>query len=336
MRLLSVFAFLAACDAGKQPVSDHSDGKTFFNTPPVKVSVGKALHWQVSRKPHPWPDRIEVRPTVPDSAVETGIRATWIGHASALVQAPGLNLLTDPVWSRRAGPWSWLGSARRAEPGVAFEDLPRIDAVLVSHDHYDHLDLPTLRRLARERAPMAVAPLGTAGLLEEAGFGKVVALDWWQSTVLPTGDTVTLAPAYHHGARWPWDRNRRLWGGFVVSTRTGKVYFAGDTGDGPLFDEIGRRLGPFDLALIPIGAYLPRWFMAPKHIGPAEAVEVARRVGARTSVAIHWGVFPLADDGPREAPDSLRALLGRDTTAPDFRTIEIGQAVDVPGTPRAP
>ena len=336
MGLLSVFAVLVACDAGKYPASDHGDGKTFFNTPPVRVSVWKVLRWQFSRKPHPWPDRIEVHPTVPDTSVQAGIRATWIGHASVLLQAPGLNVLTDPVWSRRVGPWSWLGSPRRAAPGVAFEDLPRIDAVLVSHDHYDHLDLPTLRRLARERAPMAVAPLGTAGLLEKAGFRKVVALDWWQSTVLPTGDTVTLVPAYHHGARWPWDRNRRLWGGFVVSTRAGKIYFAGDTGDGPLFDEIGRRQGPFDLALIPIGAYLPRWFMAPQHIGPAEAVEVAGRVGARTSVAIHWGVFPLADDGPREAPDSLRALLARDPSPPDFRVVEIGQAVDVPGSLRGP
>lgn len=331
-----MFALLASCSADKYPISDHCDGERFFDTPPLNVSIWKVLKWQFTRHKHPWPDSVEVKTALPDSSVESGIRATWIGHATVLVQSPGLNLLTDPVWSRRVGPWSWAGPARFARPGVALDDLPRIDAVLVSHDHYDHLDMPTLGSLADKGAPLAIAPLGTAELLQKAGFRKVVALDWWESVALPSGDTVTLVPAYHHGARWPWDRNQRLWGGFVVATKAGRIYFAGDTGDGPLFDEIGKRFGPLELALIPIGAYLPRWFMQPQHIGPDEAAAAAKRLGAKTSLAIHWGTFRLADDGFREAPDSLKALLARDPDAPDFRILEIGEHLDLETNPQRP
>lgn len=327
MRLLPFFALLSACGAGRHPVSDHSDGTRFFNDPPLKVSLWKVLKWQFTRQKNPWPDSVAVVATRPDSAVDAGVRATWVGHSTALLQAPGLNLLTDPVWSRRIGPWSWIGPARVTRPGVEFDHLPRLDAVLVSHDHYDHLDMPTLERLARG-TKLAIAPLGTADLVKKAGFESVVALDWWQGTTLPSGDTVTLVPAYHHGIRWPWDRNKRLWGGFVVGTRAGRIYFAGDTGDGPLLDEIGARFGPFALALIPIGAYLPRWFMSPQHIGPPEALGLARRTRSATSLAIHWGAFGLADDGYREAADSLLALLAREPSAPDFRVVEVGRSID--------
>lgn len=333
MRLLPFFALLSACGADKFPVSDHCDGDRFFDTPPLDVSVWKVLKWQFTRHKNPWPDSVEVVATRPDPSVAAGIRATWVGHATVLVQAPGLNILTDPVFSHRIGPASWFGPARFARPAVEFADLPRIDAVLVSHDHYDHLDMPTLKRLAKDKAKLAIAPLGMAELLKDAGFETVVALDWWQSTLLPSGDTVTLVPARHHGMRWPWDRNKRLWGGFVVASRAGRIYFAGDTGDGPQFDAIGERFGPFELALIPIGAYLPRWFMAPQHVGPEEAVSVVRRLRAKTSLAIHWGTFRLADDGYREAPDSLLASLARDPAAPDFRVVEGGQRVDVASQP---
>lgn len=332
MPTLPLIALLTAYGADKSPQTDHGDGKTFHNDPPVQVSPWDVLKWQFTRESHPWPEKIHVAPSHPDLSVVSGIRATWVGHATVLVQSPGLNLLTDPVWSKRVGPWSWVGSARRAQPAVAFEDLPRIDAVLVSHDHYDHLDMPTLERLAKERSPLAIAPLGTADLVKKAGFEKVVALDWWQSAPLPSGDTVTLVPAVHHGIRWPWDRNTRLWGGFVITTKSGSIYFAGDTGDGPHFDEIGKRFGPIDLALLPIGAFLPRWFMHRQHIGPAEAALAAKRLGAKTSMAIHWGTFRLADDGYREAVDSLHAVLARDPSSPDFRVIELGQRVDLPST----
>lgn len=328
-RLLSLLPMLLASCAAKYPVSEHSDGHVFRNDPPLQNSTWKALKWQFTRKPAPWPDSIPVTLTVPPASVDSGIRATWVGHATVLVQAPGLNLLTDPVWSRKVGPWSWIGPARKASPGVREADLPRLDAVLLSHDHYDHADMPTLERLAKRPGIVGIAPLGTAELLREAGFAKVVSLDWWESTVLGTGDTVTLVPARHWGSRWPWDRDERLWGGFAVTTRAGKVYYAGDSGDGPHFATVGEKLGPFELALIPIGAFLPRDFMAPQHIAPREAVAAAKAVRARTSLGVHWGTFALADDGPTEAQDSLKAVLSTDTAAPDFRTVAIGQALEV-------
>lgn len=330
MRSLPLIALLTACGSEKSTISDHQDGNRFFNIPPLNVSPWSVLKWSFTRKKHPWPDSVPVQPVVPPLSVVSGVRATWVGHATVLVQTPGNNILMDPVWSDRIGPWSWVGSKRFARPAVKFEDLPRIDAVLVSHDHYDHCDMPTLERLAKERSRLAIAPLGTADLLKKAGFEKVVALDWWESTQLPSGDTVTLVPAYHHGLRWPWDRNTRLWGGFVVKTPAGVVYFAGDTGDGPHFDQIGARIGPIDLALIPIGAYLPRWFMHPQHIDPAEAISAAKRVGAKVSIAIHWGTFRLADDGFREGLDTLKVLLANDSAAPDFRVVDMGGSVELP------
>lgn len=313
-------------------MTDHFDGRTFHSNPPSEPRFWKVLKWRFTEPKAPWPDSIAVQPSVPEPEVRSGIRATWVGHATVLLQTPGLNLLTDPVWARSVGPWEWIGSKRKAAPGVRFEDLPRIDAVLLSHDHYDHADLPTLRRLAREKYPVGVAPLGTADLLRQAGFERVVELDWWQSTVLPSGDTVTLVPARHWSIRWPWDRNTRLWGGYVVSTAAGKVYFAGDTGDGPHFEAIGTWADGIDLALIPIGAFQPRWFMAPQHIGPVEARAAARCLRARESLAIHWGTFDLANDGPREAVDTLSSLGAADPGGPVFRVVPVGGAVEIPAS----
>ena len=329
MRSLPLVGLLTTIGSDAPVASDHTDGKRFFNTPPLEVKALDVLKWNFTRDRHDWPRTVEVQKRVPDLSVASGLRTTWVGHATVLVQAPGLNLLTDPVWSDRVGPWSWVGAKRKAAPAVEFEDLPRIDAVLVSHDHYDHCDMPTLERLAKERSRLGIAPLGTAKLLEKAGFERVVALDWWESTVLPSGDTVTLVPAYHHGLRWPWDRNTRLWGGFVIKTAAGTVYFAGDTGEKLKFEEIPQRTGPIDLALIPVGAYLPRWFMSPQHIGPSQALSVAKRLGARTSLAIHWGTFQLADDGYREGPDTLVSLLSKDSNPPDFRVVELGGQLDI-------
>jgi L-ascorbate metabolism protein UlaG (beta-lactamase superfamily) len=235
-----------------------------------------------------------------------GIAATWVGHATVLLRTSSSVILTDPIFSLRASPVAWLGPSRVVPPAIEFADLPKVDTVLLSHDHFDHCDLPTLRRLARRDSPQVIAPLGHRALLESAGIRRVTELDWWQSAPLGGGEEVTLVPALHWSRRRPFGTNRRLWGGFMVRAGGRLVYFAGDTGyrEG-LFAEIGKRCGPPDLSLLPIGAYEPRWFMRDAHVNPAEAVRAHLEVGSGRSLAIHWGVFHLTDEG---YDDPVRAL----------------------------
>jgi L-ascorbate metabolism protein UlaG (beta-lactamase superfamily) len=204
---------------------------------------------------------------------------------------------------------------------VTFDSLPRIDLVLLSHDHYDHCDLPTLRRLARRNQPAVIAPLGHGPLLRSAGFRTVVELDWWQDHLRPGKAAVTLVPARHWCRRSPFGTNTRLWGGFLVTMGGRRLYFAGDSGYAPgFFPEIGRRGGAPDLALIPIGAYEPRWFMASAHMNPAEAVLVHHEVGARRSVGMHWGTFQLTDEGWDQPVRDLDAARG----SADFAVLPFG------------
>lgn len=290
------------------PPSDHFNGKTFFN-PGEKPDRGllDLLKWKLTSRPVPWPERVEVVPQpLPPAPPSDGIAATWVGHATVLLRSASATILTDPIFSARAGPLPWLGPRRVAAPGVDFGAVPRVDMVLLSHDHYDHCDLPTLRRLARRDDPLVVAPLGHRALLADAGLRRIAELDWWQTQACAPGLEVTLVPALHWSRRRPFGTNRRLWGGFMLRCGGRLVYFAGDTGyRETLFAEIGRRCGAPDLALLPIGAYEPRWFMRDAHMNPSEAVRVHRDVGASRSIAIHWGTFQLTDEG-REEP--VRAL----------------------------
>jgi L-ascorbate metabolism protein UlaG (beta-lactamase superfamily) len=295
------------------PQSGHFNGKTFFN--PGEASgrgLRDLLKWKMTGHPVPWPKRVDVvqRP-VPPAPASDGVAATWVGHSTFVLRTASRVILTDPVFSDRASPVSWTGPRRAAAPGVAFDAVPRVDLVLLSHDHYDHCDLPTLRRLARRDDPLAVAPLGHRTLLEGAGFSRIAELDWWEDHACGPGMGVTLVPARHWSRRSPFGTNRRLWGGFMVRAGGRLVYFAGDSGyQEGLFAEIGRRCGPPDLALIPIGAYEPRWFMADAHMNPAEAVRVHREVGSRQSLAMHWGTFQLTDEGRDDPVRALGAARG--------------------------
>jgi L-ascorbate metabolism protein UlaG (beta-lactamase superfamily) len=206
------------------------------------------------------------------------------------------------------------------------KSLPEISVILLSHDHYDHCDLPTLRELARRQDPWVVTPLGNGGLVRRAGLRKVVELDWWESWTAPEGTQVLLTPAKHWSNRLSGRRNGRLWGGFRVLSKRGALQFVGDTGYDPfLFQEIRRRLGPVDLAFIPIGAYEPRWFMAPQHCNPEEAVRIHRDLEARTSIAMHWGCWQLTDEA-REAPPTqlAKALHEAGLDAADFQVLQPG------------
>ncbi len=237
----------------------------------------------------------------PDRALLAGVepQLTWIGHASFLFTLGGKRILVDPIFAPRIGP-----VARLTPPGLPIEELPPIDLVLITHNHRDHLDPWTISRLGA--APAYVTPLGNGALLAKLGATKVTELDWWQS--FPLGDLeITLVPARHWSMRFPWDRNDALWGGFVVRGPEGTAYHSGDTAFFDGFAEIGRRLGPIDWAMLPIGAYEPRWFMEAQHMGPEDAVEAARLLAAKHLVAMHWGTFRLTDEPTAEPPIRARA-----------------------------
>jgi L-ascorbate metabolism protein UlaG (beta-lactamase superfamily) len=234
---------------------------------------------------------------------------TWIGHSTLLVQLDGVNVLTDPQWSSRASPVSFGGPGRVTPPGLPFEDLPPIHAVIISHDHYDHLDVDTVKRLAATHHPRFFVPLGLKAWFADLGIDAVEELDWWESRSL-RGLTVTCVPAQHFSGRTPWDRNRRLWGGWTIAGSK-RLYFAGDTAYYGVFKEIGARLGPFDLAAIPIGAYLPPEIMRAGHTTPEEALQVFVDVGGKVFVPIHWGTFDLADEPLAEPPTRLAAAARR-------------------------
>jgi N-acyl-phosphatidylethanolamine-hydrolysing phospholipase D len=235
---------------------------------------------------------------------------TWVGHATLLVQVDGLNVLTDPQWSDRAGPTSWLGPRRLGPPGLAFEALPRIDVVVISHDHYDHLDLPTVKRLAAAHDPLFIVPLGLKPWFADNGMTRVEELDWWQERE-HGGVRFICVPAQHFSQRSFWDANRRLWASWAIVGWEKRLYFAGDTGYFAGFKEAGRRLGPFDVAALPIGAYVPAEIMKWVHVTPEESVQAFVDLGARTMVAMHWGTFDLADEPLDEPPVRMIAEIQR-------------------------
>lgn len=295
--------------------SDHFDGLRFFNPdqPDTDRSLRDFLRWKLGGRAVAWPSFVPVRQTVPDVAVDK-VRATVVGHASILIQAGGLNVLTDPVWSSRASPLPFGAPRRVWAPGIAFEALPPIDAVLLSHNHYDHMDIATLRRLNVEHHPLIVTPLGNDTILKRTiSDVRVLTGDWWDRIAIGKGGEVTIVPAYHWSARTGRDRRMALWSGFILNTPGGSVHFTGDTGygDGCIFRDVRRRIGRPDLALIPIGAYAPRWFMSAQHTNPDEAVQILEDLEAGRAVGIHWGVFRLTDERRDEPPELLLEALAR-------------------------
>lgn len=274
-----------------------------------------------------WPVRVhDLPPPLPARDTASAV-VTFIGHATFLIQTEAGNILTDPMFSERAGPWNLLGPRRVRPPAIAFDTLPSISTVLLSHNHYDHCDLRTLRMLARRFNPVVIAPLGNAGLVRSMGLVRVEELDWWQPAAM-TAVSITLTPAHHFSARGPLDRNRALWGGFVITAGTRRIYFAGDTAYAPFFADVRYRLGPIDLALLPIGAYEPRWFMRAVHMNPAEAVQAHLDLQATTSVGMHFATFPMTAEGIDAPVHALnQAREARGVSDAHFRTIGFGESV---------
>lgn len=285
-----------------------------FSNPWVRdrSTFSDVLRWKFGRGPvddvfTKVDDPAELRPLTPQAPPAEAWRITWLGHASFLVQGRGKSLLIDPVFSDHCAPFPMERLRRLVPPPCCVEDLPRIDAVLLSHSHYDHLDLPTLRKLGAEM-PLLIAE-GHAAWLRKKGFRQVQELDWFKQLELLPGLRITATPAQHFTARTPFDRNRGHWCGWLLDDGLFKLWHAGDSGYCPAFREIGERLGPIDFAMIPIGAYSPRWFMQMIHMNPEEAVQAFQDARCRQAVAMHWGTFRLTDEPLGEPPFRLKAAM---------------------------
>lgn len=292
----------------KGPKSDHFDGKKFLNIGGVQ-SKGflDVIRWMVSRDHGPWTKNYETEVGEKPAAVSDSLTITFVNHSTFLIQWKELNILTDPIWSDRCSPFSFAGPQRMRPPGLKFEDLPSIDLVLLSHNHYDHLDLPTLLMLEEAHQPTFIVPLGVKAYLDENDIKNTMEMDWWAE--IDNRIKITSVPAQHFSSRGMFDRDQTLWCGYVLEADQQKLYFAGDTGYGDFFKEIGKKLGPMDVSLIPIGAYLPKWFMSPIHVSPEEAIKIHQDVESKQSVAMHFGTFPLADDGMGRAEEDLLLAL---------------------------
>ncbi|TGE13994.1 twin-arginine translocation pathway signal [Hymenobacter elongatus] len=295
------------------PRSDHFDGKQFRNIGGVRAQEGMKplLKWMLHREKGPFPERPDL-PYGPKPPTRVGpgeLRVTFVNHGTFLLQVDGLNILTDPIWSERTSPYQWAGPKRLRPPGLRFDELPPIDVVLISHNHYDHLDVETLRRLAARDQPRIFAGLGVRQFLTEQGIPNATDMEWWQQLPLSPQIRLACVPAQHFSGRGLRDRDATLWAGYVLQTTAGNLYYAGDTGYGDFFRAIGQRFAPIRLAILPIGAYRPQWFMAPIHISPAEAVQAHLDLGARQSIGTHFGTFQLADDGLTEPTTDLRLAL---------------------------
>jgi L-ascorbate metabolism protein UlaG (beta-lactamase superfamily) len=306
------------------PISDHFDGERFFDAdgmPPK--TLGEVLRWQFggNRKRASWPEWVQnAHADTPPPRVEGNkVRLSFVGHASWLIQTAGLNILVDPVWSMRVSPFSFAGPRRHNDPGIAFDALPDIDIVLVSHGHYDHLDIPTLSRLAARFSPRVVTPLGNDLVMRDADAAiKAEGFDWKDRVELGNGVAVTLVPTRHWSARGLLDRNKSLWASFVLETSAGKLYIVCDSGygDGSHFRRVAQAHGPLRLAILPIGAYEPRWFMRDQHMNPEDAVKALADCGAAQALAHHHGTFQLTDE------------------AIDAPVIALGEALDQAKLPR--
>jgi L-ascorbate metabolism protein UlaG (beta-lactamase superfamily) len=302
--------------------------KAFENKQPTKRDLQGLLRFLGNRQIGFWrPHTPNAFYSPPPERVYAGVRITFINHATLLIQMDGINILTDPVWSDRASPFSFVGPKRARKAGLELDQLPMIDVVLISHNHYDHLDLDTLHKLKTSFNPLILMGTGNQRFLRKNGFVHAEDLGWWGSHPHPQGIKITAVPAQHFSGRSLSDYNKTLWVGFVIEGVSGSVYFAGDTGMGPHFAEIRERFQKIDVALLPIGAFKPEWFMSPMHISPKEAVEAADLLGAKISIPIHYGTFRLADDGQDEPLSELKQALDTYGKPLNFRVLDHGEAM---------
>jgi L-ascorbate metabolism protein UlaG (beta-lactamase superfamily) len=319
------------------PVSDHFDGTYFFDpdgSPPKKLR--EVLRWQFGggRERNRWPDWVpSPHADTPPARVTSGVRFSFVGHASWLIQTAGQNILIDPVWSERASPFAFAGPKRHNDPGIVFDALPTIDTVLVSHGHYDHLDVVTLSKLAAKFSPRVITPLGNDVTMRAADNAiRAEAFDWHQRVELSGGLAVTLVPTRHWSARGLFDRNKTLWASFVLETPAGKIYIVCDSGygTGVHFRRVREAHGPLRAAILPIGAYEPRWFMKDQHMNPEDAVKALTDCGAEFALAHHHGTFQLTDEAIDAPATALGVALDQAGLPRErFQVLKPGQVMEI-------
>jgi len=312
--------------------SNHFDGKKFVNPDGAGTHhYGEVLKWWLGGNDkgiwdtytkNDLPDYPAPKPTVENGSH----RITFVNHATFLIQVKGQNILTDPVWSFRASPYQWIGPKRKRPAGVDLDDLPHIDTVLLSHNHYDHLDIDTVKYLQDRFDPQFIVPLGVERYLHNQGVDKTIRMDWWDKYGLGDDITLTAVPARHFSGRGLFDRNKTLWCGYVLENSSGNIYFAGDTGYGDFIRDIKDQIGPINTSILPIGAYKPRWFMEAIHMSPEEAVKAHKELQSERSIGMHFGTFPMADDGMYEPLEDLeKARRKYKVSEQEFMSLQHGE-----------
>lgn len=330
--LFAITILLNSCRITEYKKSDHYDGVKFFN-PGIEIrhkSREDFKKWKAERKNRvPWPEYVEnnSRFSAITSEDTNSIFATLIGHSTIYVQTPDFSFITDPVFSDKVGPMNLIGVKRVLKPAIDYKELPMVDAVLLSHNHFDHMDVKSLRRLRKMFDPVFVVPLGLKPVLRKKGFKKVVEMDWWESANIK-GTNITLTPAVHWSKRSLGDNNETLWGGFVVETKGTRIYYGGDTGYGNHFVDIAKRFNSFDFCILPIGAYEPRWFMKSFHMNPEEAVLAHKSLNSKHTIGCHWGTFRLTDEAYNSPCEDLKAAcLKHSVSDSTFLCTEFGQTI---------
>ena len=313
--------------------TENFNGTTFENPGDVpSKDFFDVLKWYTQRDQGEWTEIPRDQITIgekPADAVTDGLVITYVNHSTFLIQSAGVNILTDPVWSNRVSPFSFTGPKRFRPPGIRFEDLPPIDLVMISHNHYDHLDIETLKKLNKAFEPRVIVPLGVDEFLNREGIENTIALNWWDEHTIDSDLTIHSVQAQHFSARGLFDRDKTFWSGYVLDTPSGGIYFAGDTGYGSFFKEIGSKYD-ITVGLIPIGAYQPRWFMKPMHVNPAEAIQAHKDVGAEISFGMHFGTFPLADDGMDDPEnDFTKAMQEPENRGVNFKLLKEGDSFEL-------